>query len=64
MKHFSQMPDALVLCGTMLKVKWEENLFFGEIWLSPQNARTKLSLLYQFMKESEMIRDLASFKGV
>ena len=44
---FSQMPDALGICGTMYKVKIEENLFLWKIWLPSQNARTRVRLLYQ-----------------
>ena len=40
------MPDALGICGTMYKVKIEENLFFWKIWLPSQNARTRVRLLY------------------
>ena len=43
---FSQMPDALGICGTIYKVKKEKNLFRGEIWLPSQNARTRVTLLY------------------
>ena len=45
---FSQMPNALGICGTMYKVKKEENLFLGELWLPSQNARTRVRLLYLF----------------
>ena len=44
---FSQMPAALGICGTIYKAKKEENLFLGEIWLPPQNARTRVRLLYK-----------------
>ena len=47
---FSQMPDALGICGTMYKVKIEENLFLWKIWLPSQNARTRVRLLYIFLK--------------
>ena len=40
------MPDALGVCGTLYKVKNEENLFWGVIWLPSQNARTRVRLLY------------------
>ena len=40
------MPDALGICGTMYKVKKEENLFWGELWLPSQNARTRVRILY------------------
>ena len=43
---FSQMPNALGICGFMYKVKTEENLFLGELWLPSQNARTRVRLLY------------------
>ena len=43
---FSQMPDAFGVCGTMCKVKKEENLFWGDSQLPSQNARTKVRLLY------------------
>ena len=43
---FLQMPDALGICGTMYKVKKEENLFWGELWLPSQNARTRVRILY------------------
>ena len=43
---FSQMPAALGICGTIYKAKKEENLFLGEIWLPPQNARTRVRLVY------------------
>ena len=43
------MPAALGICGTIYKVKKEENLFWGEIWLPPQNARTRVRLLYIFI---------------
>ena len=36
----------LWVCGTMYKVKKEENLFLGELWLPSQNARTRVRLLY------------------
>ena len=39
------MPAALGICGTIYKAKKEENLFLGEIWLPPQNARTRVRLL-------------------
>ena len=35
---FSQMPDVLGVCGTMCKVKKEENLFFGDSQLPSQIA--------------------------
>ena len=38
---FSQMPDAFGVCGTMYKVKKEENLFWGDSQLPSQNARNK-----------------------
>ena len=41
------MPNALGICGTMYKVKKEENLFWGELWLPSQNARTRVRLLYE-----------------
>ena len=44
-EFFSQMPAALGICGTIYKAKKEENLFLGEIWLPPQNARTRVRLL-------------------
>ena len=44
---FSQMPDALGICGAMYKVKKEENLFWGELWLPSQIARTRVRLLYK-----------------
>ena len=40
------MPNALGICGTMYKVKTEEILFFGELWLPSQNARTRVRVLY------------------
>ena len=45
---FSQMPDALGVCGTMCKVKKEENLFWGDSQLPSQIARTRVRLLYTF----------------
>ena len=46
MKFVSQMPDALGVCGTMCKIKKEENLFWGESQLPLQIARTRVRLLY------------------
>ena len=43
------MPNALGICGTMYKVKKEENLFFGELWLPSQNARTRVRVLYKLI---------------
>ena len=42
---FSQMPDAMGVCGTKCKVKKEENLFFGDSQLPSQIARTRVRLL-------------------
>ena len=46
------MPGALGLLETMYKVKQEENLFFGEIWLPPQNAGTRVRLLYKYQENN------------
>ena len=40
------MPGTFGICGTIYKVKIEENLFWGEIWLPSPNARTRVRLLY------------------
>ena len=42
---FLQMPDAFGVCGTMCKVKKEENLFWGDSQLPSQIARTRVRLL-------------------
>ena len=42
------MPDALGVCGSMCKVKKEENLFWGDSQLPSQIARTRVRLLYTF----------------
>ena len=46
------MPGAFELLETVYKVKQEENLFFGEIWLPPQNARTRVRLLYKYQENN------------
>ena len=38
LNFFSQMPDAFGVCGTMCKIKKEENLFRGDSQLPSQNA--------------------------
>ena len=48
------MPDALGVCGTIRKVKEEENLFSGDSQLLSQIARTRVRLLYQRCKPSKL----------
>ena len=51
------MPDALGVCGTMCKVKKEENIFLGDLQLPSQIARTRVRLLY-----TEIIENRLGFK--
>ena len=61
---FSQMPNALGICGTMYKVKKEENLFLGELWLPSQNARTRVRLLYMYKKFTRAQRWFKDFSKI
>ena len=45
-------------CGTMRKVKKEENLFLGDSQLPLQIARTRGRVLYQLSKKNRMEENL------
>ena len=52
-----------MVCGTMYRVKKEEILFLGEIWLLPRNFLTRVRLLYLLSKISNKFQLLLCFQS-